>query len=39
MGKLKLRIIVFIDLVDLEYLGVANINFIHSICNYRLVMC
>ena len=39
MGKLKLLIVAFIDLADLKYPAVANLNFIYSICSCRLVMC
>ena len=37
MGKLKLRFVAFIDLVDLKHPGIANLNFIYPIYNYRLV--
>ena len=39
MGKLRLHIVAFIDLVDLKYPGVANLSFIYPKCNCRLVMC
>ena len=38
MGKLKLRIVGFIDFVDLKYPGVANLNFIYPIWIYRFVV-
>ena len=38
MGKLKLHVVAFIDLVDLKYPGVANLNFVCPIWNCRLVM-
>ena len=38
MGKLKLRFVAFIDLVDLKYPGIAKLNFVYPICNCRLVM-
>ena len=39
MGKLKIRTVAFIDLVELKYPGVASLSFIYPICNCRLVMC
>ena len=39
MGKLKLLIVAFVDLIDLKHPRVAKLNFVYSICNRRLVMC
>lgn len=39
MGNLKLHSGAFIDLVDLNYQGVAKLMFIYPICNRHLVTC